>query len=230
MTMASRFSWFLGSLLVVLFCHDVALSDNMPEDIKILQGMTRKGKLGQVGVLYLKGRDLSGLTCHEIAYNNAANVDANCNFAPVFDVKLEGTHETFRHSEWQLIYTALRPMLEKWQEANPTNSSNANCPESLYLYSYLAPDFIKNRRKFGHTCTQAIVRDIPKMLSDGGCSSTNIVVGFSLVNPGLHLEEACKAKKLITEKGITEYHLLSTRADKQLECHGVSSKASSSTG
>lgn len=44
-------------------------------------------------MLYLKGRDLSGLTCHEIAYNNAANVDANCNFAPVFDVKLEGTHE-----------------------------------------------------------------------------------------------------------------------------------------
>ncbi|XP_047500629.1 uncharacterized protein LOC125046747 [Penaeus chinensis] len=143
--MAPRFSWFLCPLLALLLCPDAALSATTPEqiDLPILEGMTRKGsRTGQFAVLYLKGRELSGLTCHQIAYNDTVNVDANCNFATVFfNVQLADDEETLRHSEWQLIHTALRPMLQKWQAANPATSGNTNCPETLYLYSVRDPDF-----------------------------------------------------------------------------------------
>ncbi|XP_063594581.1 uncharacterized protein LOC134771577 [Penaeus indicus] len=224
--MASRFSWFLCSLLALLFCHDAAFAAKKPQqiDIKTLQEMTGKGYPApngkQYAVLHLTGKKLKDLKCPQIAYKCTRNVDANCNFAPVFSVSLlKWFEETFRHSEWQLIHTALRPMLQKWQANNSDDSDNTKCPESLYLYSYFAPDYIPDRIKFGYTCTQAIVTQIPNILNEKGCKNkTRIVVGFSKV---MNKTEACGGYRFMKQNKITVYDLGSRLQNKQLNCRGI---------
>ncbi|XP_063594438.1 uncharacterized protein LOC134771430 [Penaeus indicus] len=226
--MAPRFSWFLFPLLALLFCHGAAFAAETLQktDIKTLQNIAKmeclkkyKGK--QHAVLYLTGRDLDDLTCHEIAYYDPGNVDANCNISPVFKVNLSKPRETFKHSEWQLIYTALRPMLQKWQANNSVASANPKCPKSLYLYSYLAPDYAFNRTKLGRTCTHAIVTGILNILYEKGCNNkTRIVVGFSEVEPK-YREAACDGYKLMKQNNIKAYHLESTDKHKKLICNGV---------
>ncbi|XP_047500308.1 uncharacterized protein LOC125046567 [Penaeus chinensis] len=113
-------------------------------------------------------------------------------------------------------------MLQKWQSANPANSTNTNCPETLYLYSYMAPDFILKRRNFNLTCTQAIVTTIPMFLNEKGCKNkTRIAVGFSEVKD-LFKKEACEGYFLMKKNKIPAYHLNSTLPNKELNCSGVS--------
>ncbi|XP_063594580.1 uncharacterized protein LOC134788539 [Penaeus indicus] len=226
--MAPRFSWFLFPLLALLFCHGAAFAAETLQktDIKTLQNIAKmeclkkyKGK--QHAVLYLTGKELKDLKCHQIAYYDARNVSANCNIAPVFNVTLRGSNETFKHSEWQLIYTALRPMLQEWQANNSVDLANPECPKSLYLYSYLAPDYALHRKKLGRTCTHAIVTGILNILYEKGCNNkTRIVVGFSKVNR-VYLAEACDGYKLMKQNNIKEYHLESTDKHKKLICNGV---------
>ncbi|XP_047500708.1 uncharacterized protein LOC125046802 [Penaeus chinensis] len=267
--MAFRFSWFLCPLLALLFCHGAALSD----DVRVLQQMEKEMKGDfpngkQFAVLYLPGKKLNHRDCCEIQFNNTRRVDAHCNFSPVFNQTLEGHLETERHSEWQLINTALRPMLEKWKSPgaypakgyarkkrmyrtkkgnyekrrgqmrspNSRNTEKGNgagetkgrerrrgkdgCPEALYLYSRLAPDYDCKRRHLGNTCTQAIVTTIPKILKDVGCEGTRIVVGFSKVRKQ-YKTEACEGYQCMKENNVTEYHLESNDPQKEYDCTGV---------
>ncbi|XP_063594439.1 uncharacterized protein LOC134771431 [Penaeus indicus] len=277
--MASHFSWFLFSLLALLFCHDAALSAKTPEelDIQTLEKMKEKVKEkvkdnNQFGVLYLPGKNLEGQECHKLRFNNPRGVNGHCNFAPVFRLPnpLKGNKETVTHSEWQLIHTALTPMLEKWKEGNARmkrmyrtkrgknnknkrqrkkakgnniNSGNtkkgneagkskggtqkggqtdsSNCPEALYLYSRLAPDYDSKRRRSGFTCTQAIVNTIPEILRNVTCETTRIVVGFSVVKPAF-MKVACEGYDLMKTNGIREYHLDSDLPNKEFNCKDAS--------
>ncbi|XP_063594433.1 uncharacterized protein LOC134788540 [Penaeus indicus] len=219
--MAPRFSWFLFPLLALLFCHGAASDAEI--DVPILQDMTGKSPATnnkkQYAVLYLTGKELKDLKCHQIAYYDARNVSANCNNAPVFNVTLRGSNETFKHSEWQLIYTALRPMLQEWQANNSVDLANPECPKSLYLYSYLAPDYAFNRTKLGRTCTHAIVTGILNILYEKGCNNkTRIVVGFSEV---MNKTEACGGYRFMKQNKITVYDLGSRLQNKQLNCRGI---------
>lgn len=266
--MTSRFFWFLGSLLALLFCHGAANTD----DIQILQEMKEKveeyfpetngGRRNQFAVLHLPGKDVRD--CHEIRFNNPTGVDGHCNFASVFHKEKKqnrptGHSETIYHSEWQLIHTALEPMLEEWKAGNARmkrgygtkgadnkkkggqakrrNSGNtkkengagdgkgggkrrhikANCPEALYLYTRLAPDYDCRKRYSGYTCTQAIVTTIPEILKNGGCEATRIVVGFSKVNKTYKIE-ACEGYQCMKENNVEEYHL---EEDMEDTCRGV---------
>ncbi|XP_063594436.1 uncharacterized protein LOC134771428 [Penaeus indicus] len=173
----------------------------------------------QFAVLHLPGKKINRRDCRKIQFNTTRKVDAHCNFSPVFNQPLRGYLETVRHSEWQLIHTALRPMLDEWKaprgyvrkkgmyktkrginekksgQMRKTKKENGagetqgrkrrpgktDCPEALYLFSRLAPDYDCKKRYVGYTCTQAIVTTIPKVLKDVGCEGTRIVVGFSKV-------------------------------------------------
>ncbi|XP_047500793.1 uncharacterized protein LOC125046846 [Penaeus chinensis] len=278
--MAPRFSWFLCPLLALLLCPDAALSATTPEelDIKTLEKMKEKVKENitgnkQFAVLHLSGKNLEDQDCHEIKFNDARGVKGHCNFAPVLTPPnpLKGNEETVKHSEWQLIHTALRPMLEEWRKSaaggnagtkgryttkrgkknkkggqkkkkkggkkkkkkntkgNNTKSGNTkkgngakkSCPEALYLYSRLAPDYDCKRRPSGFTCTQAIVNTIPEILRNVNCETTRIVVGFSVVRPPFKAV-ACEGYDLMKENGIREYHLDSDLPNKEFNCKDAS--------
>nr|XP_027222012.1 uncharacterized protein LOC113814189 [Penaeus vannamei] len=84
--MASRFIWFLGSLLALLFCL-IAETETANDTLEKMQNAGRKMLSAdrQFAVLHLPGRDPSGKDCHRINFNVAGEVNAYCNFAPVFD-------------------------------------------------------------------------------------------------------------------------------------------------
>ncbi|XP_042857931.1 uncharacterized protein LOC122244162 isoform X2 [Penaeus japonicus] len=210
--MASHFAWFLYSVLVFLACQDGAHSQNSRLDIQILEELSKKVEFG---VLFLPGKkQLKDVNCHRINYNDAKGVNGDCSYAGVAPNTNEtsGIKETLRHSEWQLIYTALTPMLQKWTEGD-----KINCPETLYLYTRLAPDFNLNRVQQGYTCTQAIVCKIGDIFFNASCPRPRIVVGFSEVVKK-YKKEACMGYKLMQMNNITEYHLTSKLPDKALDC------------
>ncbi|XP_047500626.1 uncharacterized protein LOC125046746 [Penaeus chinensis] len=212
--MAPRFSWFLCPLLALLFCHDAAFSSESLQQIDIktlndMKGVVKGG--GQFGVMHLSGRSLKN--CHEIQFNDPTGVNADCNFAKVFKRQLKGNDETLQHSEWQLINTALEPMLKKWKESQAATE----CPKTLYLYTLLAPDYATTRRREKRTCTQAIVETIPKILSNFKCELTRIVVGFTTIYDQ-YKTEACEGYELMKTNNITAYHLDGKSPDFQPDC------------
>ncbi|XP_042859323.1 uncharacterized protein LOC122245470 [Penaeus japonicus] len=233
--MASHFAWFLYSVLVFLACQDGAHSQNSEFDIQTLEDLSKKVELnGQFGVLFLPGKkQLKDVKCHSINYKNSNGVDGDCKFAGVAPNTNEtlGIKETRRHSEWQLIYKALMPMLRKWKEAKSNKGDKINCPESLYLYTRLAPDFSIWRAKRGYTCTQAIVCKIENIFRKASCPKPRIVVGFSEVTTKVdkkvekeYKKKACMGYKVMLEHDITEYHLTSQLPNKKFDCDDVKVK------
>ncbi|XP_027222012.2 uncharacterized protein [Penaeus vannamei] len=222
--MASRFIWFLGSLLALLFCL-IAETETANDTLEKMQIAGRKMLSKQFAVLHLPGKNIGG--CSRIKFNNPEGVDAHCNFAPVFEERNETKeeNETRRHSEWQLIHTALKPMLEEWKK----KYGEKKCPEKLYLYTFNAPDYDRNRTAYNLTCTQAIVYKIPKILKEDGCDRTSIVVGFSQVR-NHYKNDTLNGCELMKENGIIEYNLNNGRSNKEDHCRLVAEIGVQNTG
>ncbi|XP_069997728.1 uncharacterized protein [Penaeus vannamei] len=236
--MASRFFWILGSLFALFLCLDAAFPACERETIEILKKMESEVRTHhnipadrQFAVLHLPGRDPSGKDCHRINFNVAGEVNAYCNFAPSFTeiTDLKGKEEVTRHSEWQLIHTALRPMLEKWKGEQAGGNANmirakraknqnkklnkqipnkkkVECPKEVYLYTFNAPDHHAQWAKAGYTCTLAIVNKIPEIFEEANCEKPNIVVGFSQVLDQFK-ENAWKGCASMHSHGVCEYNL-----------------------
>lgn len=218
--MASRFIWFLGSLLALLFCL-IAANDTLEK----MQNAGLRMLSKQFAVLHLPGKNISG--CSRIKFNNPEGVDAHCNFAPVFEERNEakGINETRRHSEWQLIHTALKPMLEEWKKKH----GEKKCPEELYLYTFNAPDYINARRRAKLTCTQAIVNKIPEILKEDDCGRTSIVVGFSQVGER-YRNRTLESCELMKKNNIIVHNLNNGRSNKEDHCRLVAEIGVQNTG